>query len=586
MPVTDTLGSRLGPRLATIISSAIVSTSARLASLRHRVGMSIFHSMSDEVSDEVDITLGPVLQALHDVMDADHPVYPAIDFLLNGRGQLKAIAGSGLQMSGILGSVSTVVNNMLAPEVYATVANYPALLPDTSVIGSAYARGQVGLQEALHDLASLGIQSEWSLRLLEQSVTWPDMTELLAFARRGYIDQRAFTENAAMLGISSDNAAMYWQLRDIPLSPADLALATLRGNMTQASAQSKAMQSGVAPDDFGILLENTGEPPGLMQLLEGYRRGFIDRQVLEKGIRQSRYRDEWIPLIEQLRYSPMSVADAVNAVVQNYLTQSQGDAIAQQNGLEPGAFATLYATAGEPLSRTEMEQLYNRGLATEDQVKQALRESRLKDKYNSLAFSLHEKIVPIYALQRVLKYGGVTHSDAIKIAMEQGYSQSGATMLVDSGASERLNTYKTRVVASIQALYEDNIVSLSDATQTIAAMGYDTSEVSFIMRASEFHRESRAIHAAVSAIRSKFLERHIAQNEAIALLNAIPIAAEQRDYLIGLWTIERGAYVRSLTEAQVVKAVKLELITPQDGVSRLVGMGYNQIDSQLLIEGA
>jgi hypothetical protein len=53
-----------------------------------------------------------------------------------------------------------------------------------------------------------------------------------------------------------------------------------------------------------------------------------------------------------------------------------------------------------------------------------------------------------------------------------------------------------------------------------------------------------------------------------------------------IWAIERGAYTKVLTEAQIVKAVADSLITADDGKARLVALGYNEVDAQLLLNGA
>jgi hypothetical protein len=56
--------------------------------------------------------------------------------------------------------------------------------------------------------------------------------------------------------------------------------------------------------------------------------------------------------------------------------------------------------------------------------------------------------------------------------------------------------------------------------------------------------------------------------------------------MLSLWDIEASAHIRHLTEAQVVKAVHKQLITPDDGAARLVAMGYSADDADLLLKGA
>lgn len=579
-------GAKIGPRIAKLVSDAIIYTHMKLIGTKHKLAMMAFNAMSDEISHEVDITLGPLFAKLHDGMEESHPSYPMVHFLHTMSGQLKALAGAGLQVSGILGSVAAIMNNELASVVYSIVAAQPGQLPDVGTIVQAYAANQVTQAEAMHGLAALGIQTGWAERMLELGRTWPDPATSAELFRRNLISHDQFVTYLQMNGVPSGLVDEFIALWENPVSPADLALAVLRGNMTLDQAVALAHESGVTEDTLNILIENTGEPPGTEQLLEAYRRGFIDEDTLKKGILQSRVRDEWIPTLEQLRYSPISVADAVNAVVQDQLSMADGEKYAEYNGLEPGGFQILYDTAGEPLSRTEMEELYNRGLVDENAVIQGLRESRLKNKYNDLAFALHQKILPIYTMQHALRYGGISESAAIAQAMANGYSKDDAQVIVNSGSAERLQTYKDKVVAAVMSMYEDNTISEADASSVVTGMGYSADDASFILKSSEFHRQTKIINAAVNAIKSKYLGHHITENEAVGLVDAMGIPSQQRDELMSIWNIEHNAYTKTLTEAQIVKAVNDALITPEDGQSRLEALGYSSGDATLLIEGA
>lgn len=579
-------GAKIGPRLAMLMAQSVIYCHHKLVGVKHKLAMAVFHSISDEISEEVDVTLGPILRMIHDQLDETHPAYPAINFLHTNHGQLKAIVGSGLQQAGLAGSLATVINNALAPTVYGIIRSGPALLPDASVIANSYAMGETSQDEAEGAIAALGIQFGWIGRILDQAQNWPSAAELAEMYRRGEIDVPQFKIALTKAGIPSQYHDFYISFSNVPLSPADAALASLRGNMSHDDAVAKAIESGISASDFEILIGNTGEPPGLMQLLEGYRRGFIDEDTLKKGILQSRYRDEWIPLLEKLRFEPMSVADAVNAVVQNQLDMATAESIAEQNGLEPGAFQTLYATAGEPLSRTEMEDLYNRGEASRDDVIQALRESRLKNKYNDQAFDLHRKMIPATSLQRILRYGGVSLSDAVKIAMEDGYSEADATLLVNAGTAERLQTYKQATVSAVMGLYEDNIVSVTAAIELAKSMGHTGDEAKFIAQAAEFKREAKITSTAVNAIKAKYLSHHITRSQASGYIDAMGIPAIQRDIMLNIWDIEHGAFTAELTAAQIVKAFHLKLITLDDGLKRLINKGYSEGDATLLIEGA
>lgn len=580
------LGTKLGPRIAMLVSQAMIYTHTSLVHVRHKLAMMIFHAISDEISDEVDITLGPLLNKLHDAVDEQHPSYPYVHFLATATGQLKALAGTGLQVTGILGSIAAIMNNELADVVYNVIRANPGLLPDPGIISQAFAAGLVSEQEAKGAIGAQGIQYGWADYMLLLSKSYPSVTDGLELMRRGLITQDQFALWTGLQGVPEDIVALYLQLITGPVSAADAALGVLRGNISQQQGTQIAAENGFDPASFQLLLDNTGEPPGLQQLLEGYRRGFITKAELERGILQSRYRNEWIPFLERLRYSPMSIADAVNSSNQGHLDVDTARSYADQNGLEPGQFDILLATAGEPLSRTEMEQLYNRGLVTRDQVDQALRESRVKNKYIPLAFALHEKVLPVFTLQTALRYGTIDQARAIATMMEDGYKKEDATALASAASAERLKPYHDKILAQVQNLVIDSIISPDAAAETIKGLGYTDEQAGYITQAAELHREAATYKAAVGVIRQKYVSHHIDRITASGYLDQLGIMTDQRDQLLALWDIEAAAFTRDLTPAQVVKAAKNGLIEEPDALARLEAMGYNQVDAGLLLQGA
>ena len=577
-------GVKLGSRIAHIVSQTTVATHAKLLHVKHKLALMIFHSISDIISAEVhksmDTTLGQLWQALPD----ESPAKPLLGFMANETGQLQAGAGISMVSGSILGSVAQIINNELSPAVRGLLATNPHMLPDPGTLSQLAAKGLATAGDTVNSINQQGIDAGWANAMIQANYQYPDPSSALQMLRQKLIDDNTFLAWCKLNSIPADVAVHWAQLVHTPLSPADAALAVLRGNMPMDQAVQVAAQYGLVEADFDVMINNTGEPPGPEQLLEAHRRGFIDTARLEKGILQSRIRNEWLDVMENLAFTPMSTADAVNAVIQNHLTQSQGEAIASQNGLEAGAFATLVDTAGAPLSRTEMEELYNRGEVTQAQVYQALDESRLKPKYNDLAFQLHTRLLQPSELSDMVLWGALSHADAAIEAAKLGYDAKSATALIDSAINKKLESDRTTVVSALEILYEDNAISQADATEQMVRLGFSTEEVSFKLQAAELKRHTKLINTGLNAIRSKYIGHHIDKNGASSAIDAMGIPHQQRDAMLQLWTIEQSANVAQLTEAQIIKALKNNVITQDDAMQRLLDKGYQPVDATILIE--
>lgn len=580
------LGTKLGPKIADMVARSTIAAHNGLAGHKHDVGMAVFHSASNQISDEVHEVLGPILAK---IMEHDPPeeVRSMIEQLHHRRGQLTALVGQSLVGSTLGGALGPIINSSLYPATSrALSAGLAQLPPDTGTLASMVARGITDAGVAIGDMTGQGLRAGYPQEMVDLARTYPDLGTALEMLRRGTVQAHDVELFMQRSGIPGAYHGALLQLRWQNLSPADLADMVVRGIKSQDEAARIAAEWGISADDFNAIVLDTGEPLALMQLLEAYRRGFIDQSRLVRGIKQSRVRDEWVDVAEKLRFVPMSISDAVRAVVQNQMSESQAVQIANQNGLEPGQVQVLIATEGNPLSRTEVEELYNRGLMTQGEVEQALRESRLKNKYVAPAFALHHKVLTPFEIERALRYQAISTADATKIVIENGYSATDAKTLVASGTGQRIQTYRNKVVASAETAYEENIIPRGEAESVIKAMGFSDQEITFILDAAEFRRMSRVVTQAVDSIRSRYVARKISKNEAVGFLDALGIPAQQRDQLVQEWTIVQEANVRTLTEAQVVKAVKLKLITADDGQRRLVGMGYVAGDATLLINGA
>lgn len=579
-------GAKIGTRVSMLVSQAVVATHKALLGTKHKLAMLVFRAISDEISEEVHVTLGPIYRALAEQCEVDSPLKPMLEFMATQHGQLQAVVGMSLNASGLLWSISQIMNNELAKLVYFTVSSNPHLIPDPATIAQLAAGGRIDNTNAVGGFAANGYDAGWANAVIDLQRSYPSVDQATDMFRRNLIDGPVWREYLTKNGIPESVLGAFAGLVDQPLSPADAALATLRGSLTQAQGEAIAKLSGVSTESFNTLIGNTGEPPGLMQLLEAFRRNFIDQATLQKGIKESRVRDEWIPVVEKLRYAPMSVSDAVNAFVQNHIQHPELSTIASDNGLEPGQVDILALTAGEPLSRTEASELVNRGLMTEDEFVQDLKESRLKDKYIAQAYALRRKLLEPRMLSSAVQTGATDQAYAIKVAMEYGYSQEDAQILVREGSLRKLQTYRDRVMSALESLVVDQIMSPEQAAPIAKALGFSTDETTFILEAVQFHAESRLVSQAVTAIRSKYVGHHIQHGDASNFLDALGIPSEQRDQLLKLWDIEASAATTVLTEAQIVKAFTLQLITQDDAMTRLQEKGYSATDANLLINGA
>ena len=581
--MADRLGDRVGPRLATLIGQYTLAARTAHAPIEAKVRQVAMQKLIDRAGQEVADHIAPMLAAAIEANpDMDDRVRGYLLRTASGKHQLQAIAGH-LALAGAGSVLGTLLSNELGPFAYAVVAANPHLRLEPQAAAQAYAVGNFTQQDMYNEGAASGLNSIRMDTLAALSEAIPDAATIGELVNRGElteVDARYWIERG---GYSQRLHDPLLNTRRQLLSVADAALAVLRTEISEDAGRAIAAANGMTAADFDIFVTNTGEPPGPEQLQEAYRRGFIDQARFAKGIAQSRVRNEWLDVELALRFEPMSTADAVEAVVQNHLQAPQAAAIAAQNGLEASAFPVLVENAGEPLSRTELEQLYNRGLISEAVVTQGLRESRLKDKYVADALQLHVRLPEPRQVVAMISHGVITKPAGIKLLLEYGFSEQTAADLVAEGVATRLGAHHTLTLAEIKSLFADGVFTEAQTLQHLETLGYDGEDSGYLIASWKLLQGAAQLRQAVNLVRSKYVAHHFDEVQARSYLHSLNVGAAAVDRYLVIWNIERDTVTAVLSESQIVKAHKDGLITGQDAYDRLLAHGYDQGDALILL---
>lgn len=421
----------------------------------------------------------------------------------------------------------------------------------------------------------------------------PAPEQLLELLRRGLIGQAR-----AELGLREGRTRDEWianvlDLQSEPMPTADAFDAWQRGHITAERAEQIARENGLMARDIAPAMANVGNPLALEQLLEAWRRKVIDETRVDTGLREGRLRDDWIATAKQLRYSPMSTADAVDAAIQNWLTVDRAREIATMNGLMPDQFDPLYKTAGEPLSRTELTELVQRGEISRARMEQGLRESRIKDTWIPDAMRLVDRLPQEFQVANLIKAGVVDHARAIALMMDLGYSAQVSAELVAQAESEATGEHRRLAQGQIGQLYAAKIIDRATAAKMLEGLHFTAASAQLVLTLADHTRRMRILDTGISGIRSHYLAHHLTDVQAAADLVALEVPADARDLYLKVWEIERASAVKTLTEAQTYKAFTKNMLDPKDpkrnralALARLENMGYDETDATLLLDGA
>jgi hypothetical protein len=444
MPRSDsadrTLGDKLLPRISDVVIKSVIAAKTGLFDSEHRLRVGAGQALIDKMGHEIAELYGPIVDLM--LERDDGTIHPAVRKVLEqartGDDQMKAMGG--LLMGPVSGAIGTFITNELAPLVYQLVGSNPNLELDPQTAANTAATGVVSYGNAASAAHDQGFGAEEFQAMVDLAQSIPDPSMLYQMKLRGYFDKSTAEYWLRRAGYPEQLTGWIADLAAAVLSPADAALAVLRGDISKGDGEAIAAQNGYDTSQFNVLLNNTGEPPGAQELMEAFRRGFIDKQRFTTGILQSRVRDEWVQTLLDLRYSPMNTADAVNAYVEGYVSEDKVKSVADQNGLEPGDYLTLIQAAGDPLSFTDMMNLWRYGRATEDDVRAALKRGRLKDDYIDFALALKTRPMSTADAVESEIQGYLTNQQARDIAAQNGLDPDAYDILRQTAGSPASRT--------------------------------------------------------------------------------------------------------------------------------------------------
>jgi hypothetical protein len=494
-------------------------------------------------------------------------------------------AGESFAFGYLLGYVGwNVVQPAILPAQHAVADALQTEIFDPQTAAQLESKGIIDNAYGRSEAAGGNLSGEHYDKLVDAAQDRPALAELIELLRRGEITQADYADALKHHGIPVEWIDRLGALSRSMLSPADLALANLRGFMDYGTARDYAAVLGIVEPDFQTLISNTGEPPGSEMLMEALRRGFIDEATFEHGIRQSRVRDEWIPTMRDLRLSPMSTADAVRAVVEDYISDDQGAAIAAQNGLIPEHWRPLVDSWGRPLSHEQMMTLYHRGEATLDEVRQAFRESDLKNKYIDQAIQLSRQLIPERTIVSMIDHGVVTNDEGVDLLLIHGYTREDADRLVALGVAQRTTSHKILSKSDVLTMYADALLNRAQATDHLSALGYQAADVSAMLDLADYKRKASTLKIVERGIQASLKAHHITQQQALTQLQDAGLDHAQAQVLVDEWLQERRVATRSLTEKQIVDAIGSKIFTADDGRVRLQALGFSAGDVDVIFK--
>lgn len=361
-----------------------------------------------------------------------------------------------------------------------------------------------------------------------------------------------------------------WRLLpDMVLSPADLAAMVVQGVLDEPTAADEASASGINTDRFHQLFLVNGDPIAPEQALDLWNRGEIAEADVDRALRQSRLKPEWVDTFKLLRAQLVQIEALAEMVVQGVHTQADASVLAAKLGYTADQFDRFVRLAGNPPGPETLLEMWNRNITDEAGVDLGLVQSRLKpewvDRFKQLRIALPgvATVVEARIKQRI------TQAQAVTMAAEHGIDEATLNLLVDAGG---------RPIAEGQALtlYRRGEYTVAQVTEAVARSNVRTEYAPDILKLA-------TVYPSLFQIKQMLATGAISDELATSVLNK---EGYPDDLIKGVIAAGHGTKLagsRQLTQAAILDGYKTGSLTVDQATSMLEGLGYDAADVGLLI---
>lgn len=580
----DSLGGKVGTRVADILSRVLVEHAERSRPERVRLGMALQEEFFRLTGSEVNRTVGGFFRVVSDHPEAPDWFKRTGAFIADGKGQWATLA-AGAATGALFGTgLLDVFTNWLRPAIGELMREKPNTPLTPADAAAANVRGLTWGPDLWTDAGQAGVNED-RFRVLEQLQSQtPQLLEILTLLNRGHIDANEAIALFRRAGWTAAHYTHLLQLRKSLISLPDAAAMWNRDIVSTEEGRIIASHNGYSPEDFDRFAELGGEPPDTTSLILAWQRGIITESDVDRALIQGPLRKEWIPVIKNMRYGPLGPQEAADAVNQGHMTFEAAQAVAAQSGVRPEDFQVIVDNAGIPPGPQEALDWVRRGLITADDFRTAFLESRIKNKYIDLYLSSLPILLTRTEITSLYSKGAMTREQAATRLLQLGYSTENADIILTGASHEKTTAERDLTKSELLELYTDQAISADDLTAALASMGYTADEAAEYVQLADLRRLRKFWNAAISRTKAGYVTRRLDLNEASAALDSLNVPPNARDDYLALWDIERSVVTKELSTAQVVAAAKAGIFDVNSATNRLMGQGYAQEDAVVLLK--
>lgn len=301
--------------------------------------------------------------------------------------------------------------------------------------------------------------------------------------RRGFISRDTFERGIVQGPLRKEWFDTLEKLQLSRMSTVDAADAVNQGHISLAEGKRIAHENGLDPDDFAVLIESAGRPPGIEFADEAYNRGFISDDEYGRMFLESAIKNRYLPLLRSMRTRLIPQETARLLYRQGVYTESQALRTLLSHGFSQADAAALLA-----VERTR----------SDDNTRELTR-SQIVDMYEERMF---------------------TADDATTMLTGMGYSEDDARSMLELAELQRIRKFINSAVSKVHSAYVAGKISEIEASSALDSLGIPNESRDDYMALWDIERTTVSKTLTASQIRQAVGKGLITEEEGLSRLIA------------------------------------------------------------------
>jgi hypothetical protein len=407
-----------------------------------------------------------------------------------------------------------------------------------------------------------------------------------------------------------DLANEVWSLHTVrPLDVGQAAALWVEGSWTRDRAVEEAAKTGYSPALVEALRELADNPPDVQTMYALWRRDLISSDRFMEGLRHQRIEPAYFEALRQAHDVLLTPEELAAARVKGHVDQARQYAEAELQGVTNERAQIMYETTGNPPGPETLITLLNRGIITQAEFAQGIKQGNIRPEYVDEYLELREHLLTVtevvnlrlrgwhddawmnargaelgYTQERMhdlfLGQGRPISTRQVFIGQRRGGVYNGPTGDIDPAILKQLQesnirpewydladaqkeSYPSAFV--IRGLATSGAINAAQTRRVLLEIGWPEWLIDAVVTfwtgagagaAVAGPRVKSAQTAAITEIRNAYLLGQTDEGQARGWLGQIGVDPLEIDGMLPIWNVMREVPQRGLTPSQIKKAYK------------------------------